>query len=81
LLVAAGIRLPKTGLHSLRHTYVSLLIAQGEDVTYIANQVGHASTQLTRDVYAHHFQARRAAAMAKLDTALDGGREVPISEA
>ena len=69
LLEQAGLRLPRTGLHSLRHTYVSLLIAQGEDVGYIAGQVGHSSVQLTRDVYAHVFRDVRTAAMRRLDAA------------
>ena len=67
LLEAAKIRRPGAGLHALRHTYVSLLIAQGEDVRYIADQVGHSTTQLTQDVYQHMFTAVRKAAMAKLD--------------
>jgi len=67
LLERAGLRLPKTGLHALRHTYVSLLIAQGEDIGYIASQVGHSSVQLTRDVYAHVFRHVRVDAMRRLD--------------
>jgi site-specific recombinase XerD len=67
LLEQAGLRLPRAGLHALRHTYVSLLIAQGEDVRCIADQVGHATTSLTQDVYAHMFTAVRTAAMQKLD--------------
>jgi integrase len=76
LLVAAGIRRPGAGLHSLRHSYVSILAAQGEDVAYVAAQVGHASTQLTRDVYQHVFQTTRSAAMEKLDRWAEG-RESP----
>ena len=45
-----------TGLHSLRHTYVSLLIARGEDIGYIADQVGHSTTRLTQDLYRHVFK-------------------------
>ena len=67
LLERAGLRLPRAGLHSLRHTYVSILIAQGEDIGYIAAQVGHSSVQLTRDVYAHVFRHVRTEAMRRLD--------------
>lgn len=80
LLQKAGLRLPRTGLHSLRHTYVSLLIAQGEDVRYIADQVGHSTAQLTQDIYAHMFTAVRTAAMRKLDRwASLGSGEPPSS--
>lgn len=61
---------PGTGLHSLRHTYVSLMIQLGEDVRYIADQVGHSTTQLTRDVYAHMFSKVRVSAMQRLNAAL-----------
>jgi len=67
ILEQAGLRLPRAGLHSLRHTYVSLLIAQGEDARYIADQVGHSSVKLTQDLYAHVFNRVRVEAMRKLD--------------
>jgi integrase len=70
LLEHAGLRLPKTGLHSLRHTYVSLLAAQGEELRYIADQVGHSSTALTQQIYTHVFDKVRVAAMRRLDGAI-----------
>jgi integrase len=70
LLERAGLRLPGTGLHSLRHTYTSLLAAQGEDVRYIADQLGHSSPALTREVYQHVFTKAKVAAMRRLDAAI-----------
>jgi integrase len=70
LLERAGLRLPKSGLHALRHSYVSLLADQGEDVHYISRQVGHASTQLTEDIYRHTFTTARMTAMRRLNAAL-----------
>ena len=37
----------------LRHTYTSLLIAQGENIKFIQSQLGHASIQTTLDRYGH----------------------------
>ena len=37
--------------HDLRHTYASLLIAQGENLAYIRDQLGHSSIKLTVDTY------------------------------
>jgi hypothetical protein len=37
----------------LRHTYASLLIAQGEQPKYIQEQMGHSSIKVTFDVYGH----------------------------
>jgi integrase len=39
--------------HNLRHTYASLLIAQGEHPKYIQSQLGHSSISVTMDIYAH----------------------------
>jgi len=38
--------------HDLRHTYASLLLAQGEPLTYVANQLGHANPGITLKIYA-----------------------------
>lgn len=67
VLEKAGLRLPRTGLHSLRHTYVSLLAAQGEDAHYIAGQLGHSSPRLTQEIYQHVFSRVRVEAMRRLD--------------
>ena len=39
--------------HDLRHTYASQLLAQGEAVTYVSQQLGHPNPQITFRVYAH----------------------------
>jgi integrase len=70
LLKQAGLRVKGTGLHSLRHSYVSLLAAQGADLRYIADQVGHSTTKLTADLYTHVLKQARADAMRRLGNAL-----------
>jgi len=47
----AGLRIVR--FHDLRHTYTSLLIAQGENIKFIQSQLGHASIQTTMDRYGH----------------------------
>jgi integrase len=47
--------LPDLVLHDLRHTYASALIHQGQSVKYVQTVMGHASGQLTLDVYGHLF--------------------------
>jgi integrase len=44
---------PRIRFHNLRHTYASLLIAQGEQPKYIQEQMGHSSIKVTFDVYGH----------------------------
>ena len=54
-------------LHSLRHTYASLLIRNGENPKYVSRQVGHASTSFTMDTYGHLFQTTSEEAMRRLE--------------
>jgi hypothetical protein len=42
---------------NLRHTYASLLIAQGEHPKYIQSQLGHSSINVTTDIYGHLMEA------------------------
>ena len=44
------------GFHSLRHTTASLLISQGTPITTVSKILGHASTQMTLDVYGHLYE-------------------------
>ena len=39
--------------HDLRHTYASLLLAQGAPMKYVQHQLGHASITMTMDLYTH----------------------------
>jgi integrase len=68
LLEAAGLR--KVGLHALRHTYASLLINQGESIKYVSKQLGHASIQITADLYSHLFRETSLAAMQRLERSI-----------
>jgi integrase len=47
--------LPSLRFHDLRHTYASLLIAQGLNVFFVSRQLGHALTRTTLDVYTGLF--------------------------
>jgi integrase len=53
--------------HDLRHTFASLLIAGGANITFVSRQLGHTSSQITLGIYAHLLdgeeQARRTREM------------------
>jgi integrase len=55
---------PRLRFHDLRHTFASLLIAEGLNIVFISRQLGHASPSFTLDVYGGLFDraehARRA---------------------
>jgi hypothetical protein len=38
--------------HSLRRTFISLLLASGAEVRYVMQQVGHADPKVTLSIYA-----------------------------
>ncbi|MER7540218.1 site-specific integrase [Streptomyces sp. NPDC097704] len=42
-----------TTLHTLRHTYASLLIKHGESVKVVQKRLGHSSAAITLDTYSH----------------------------
>jgi integrase len=46
-------QLPEIRFRDLRHSFASLLIAQGEHPKLIAEQLGHASVKITMDRYGH----------------------------
>lgn len=53
--------------HQLRHSFASLLIAQGESLAYIRDQLGHHSISLTVDVYGHLIPGANRQAVDRLD--------------
>jgi integrase len=63
---------PSIRFHDLRHTYASLFIAQGENIKYIQNQLGHASPTITLNVYAHLMKDRNPEAAQRLENAVFG---------
>ena len=72
----AGLRLVR--FHDLRHTYTSLLIAQGENIKFIQSQLGHASIQTTMDRYGHILPNTNKGVGERLDKLVFGEVEQPI---
>lgn len=67
--ILAAAELPRIRLYDLRHAAASLALAAGVPPKVIAEQLGHAHTAFTLDVYAHllpHMQAEAAQRMEAL---------------
>ena len=47
----AGIK--RIRFNDLRHTFATLMIAQGESMKFIQHQLGHSNISTTMDIYAH----------------------------
>jgi integrase len=56
---------PNLRFHDLRHTYASILVGQGEDITYVAAQMGHSRPAVTLNTYSHLYDRVRRAETAK----------------
>jgi integrase len=65
-------KLRRIRFHDLRHTYASLLIAQGAHPKSIQAQLGHASIQTTLDRYGHLMPEVHEAEARKLDRLVFG---------
>ena len=54
--------------HDLRHTFASLLIQDGASLTYVRDQMGHSSIQITADTYTHLIPGANIAWIDRLDS-------------
>ena len=59
--------LPKVTVHSLRHTYASLMIADGTPLVVVSHQLGHAQSSTTANIYAHVIAEAEAKAQDAMD--------------
>ena len=46
-------KLPDLSLHALRHTSISVQIAEGVDISTVSRRAGHSKTSVTLNIYAH----------------------------
>lgn len=68
--------LPKNvTLHSLRHTYATLLLENGVPANIVSAQLGHASTSITLSIYAHVTNNMEQSAADMIGNLLDGSNE------
>lgn len=69
-------KIPHVRIHDLRHTAVSLLIAQGVYVLTISEIIGHTKVSTTLDLYGHPFEPARVDAVNKMHDILTIKRDV-----
>lgn len=59
--------LPSVSVHSLRHTYASLMLADGVPLVIVSGQLGHAKASTTADIYGHVIASAQAKALQTFD--------------
>jgi integrase len=64
LIRRAGV--PRIRVHDLRHTHATLGLAAGVPLKVMSERLGHATTQITADLYQHVIPGMGADAAAKI---------------
>ncbi|WP_140463932.1 MULTISPECIES: site-specific integrase [unclassified Bifidobacterium] len=77
----AGMEDEGVTIHSLRHTYASIAIANGADVKTLQKQLGHATASITLDTYAALWPERLNEIASAVDKARLEGIEKAKEEA
>lgn len=55
-------------MYSLRHTFATLLLADGEELLVVSRLLGHKSITLTADVYCGMLPEKRQKAAKRFDS-------------
>jgi integrase len=72
--------LPKVTPHALRRTYISLMLEAGAPLPYVMDQVGHADSKTTLEIYAQvQKRVSRKTVHAAFDELLNGANRAAIT--
>lgn len=55
------------GVHTLRHTFASMLFKNGCDVKIVSELLGHSDTKITENIYIHVIQQQKIKAIQDID--------------
>lgn len=64
--------LPHRRFHDLRHTFATLMIEAGEDLSTVSRILGHSTIAVTADTYMHLTPAMLDRAAQRMDAILGG---------
>ena len=67
--LAKRAKLAGVNFHALRHTHITQLLRDGENVKVISERAGHSSVATTLDLYGHVLPGMQEAAALKVDAA------------
>jgi len=52
-------------LYDIRHLFATTILANGGDLKAVSKLLGHASTQMTANVYYHELKGEKAVALSR----------------
>lgn len=64
------LKLPKVGIHDLRHSAATVLFGQGVPIEVISDMLGHSTTRITADLYRHRVEALSVDAAKRMQEAV-----------
>ncbi len=70
--------LKKVTLHSLRHSYASIMLASGASIKALQRSLGHASATMTLNTYSHLIEESMESSVMRADALLKGFEEGKI---
>ncbi len=76
-------KLKAVTLHSLRHSYASILLSSGASIKALQHALGHSSATMTLNVYSHLIEERMEEATVRMDALVRGvkdGKIVPLEK-
>ena len=59
--------LPRVKFHSLRHSHITALLADGGNLKAVSERVGHSRASMTADVYSHAVEGMQRELATQLD--------------
>ena len=69
--IVARAEIRRLTFHKLRHTFASLLLSKGKDITEVSRLLGHSDCAITLKVYSH-FVPRKTTTMQELASSILG---------
>ena len=59
--------LEKVGVHTLRHTFATMLFNNGCEVKVVSDLLGHSNTKITENIYIHTIKQQKMKAIQSID--------------
>lgn len=69
--ILKAVNIERVGVHTLRHTFATMLFNNGCEVKVVSELLGHSNTKITENIYIHLIQKQKIKAIESLDKYTD----------